>query len=608
MPLDNTDFTLSKTNYATFDALTLKQLIKDRLTQGGVFTDQNFEGSNLSAIIDVIAYSYHTLLFYLNQTSSESMFSEASLYENMNRIVKLIGYKPTGFKTALLSFNANASSTLPQGVYTIKRYSFFNINGIKYTFLKDVTFSKNTNDAEYLKSLSEDNVLFQGAIQEYTPQTAIGEDFETITVVVKDTITNKPINIENNSIGVFVKFSSAGSNSVEFNEIDSIFNASPTSFSFEKRINENGFYEIKFGNGVYGRKLSAGDVIYIYYLKSDGLAGIVSANQLNGNVLNTFATPQFNSLTNNLYSNTSILQPQDITSISFTNDSGSSQPSDMETVDEIRQNTPKALAMQNRIVTSIDIETFITKNYSNIVSSVKAVNNKTYIDNVIKYYYNLGLDRPNADSRVLLNEVNFSTAGQTNNVYVYLVPKIKTVDSNNNLFFLSQSQKSEIINNIELIKMLNMDIIPQDPVYIAVSVGVNFNGENVSSTDTDYSQLIIQKNVTSKFSNQKIIELVNNIFVDYFSKEKTNLGSLVDITQIQSQILQIPGVISVKTRKSHDGRIYEVPYINLIMYNAVYSDADIISASSNVQLPFFKYPFLLNNSILDKIIVETVNV
>ena len=58
----NTDFTLPRDAYATFDALTLKQLIKDRLKAGGVFTDQDFEGSNISAIIDVIAFSYHLLI------------------------------------------------------------------------------------------------------------------------------------------------------------------------------------------------------------------------------------------------------------------------------------------------------------------------------------------------------------------------------------------------------------------------------------------------------------------------------------------------------------------------------------------------------------------
>ena len=116
-----TEFKLARNSYATFDALTLKQLIRDRLNQGGIFTDQNFEGSNLNAIMDVVALSYHYLLFYLNSTSSESMFNETVLYENMNRLVKLIGYNPVGYKTSLLSFEATGNQNLPAGIYTIPK-------------------------------------------------------------------------------------------------------------------------------------------------------------------------------------------------------------------------------------------------------------------------------------------------------------------------------------------------------------------------------------------------------------------------------------------------------------------------------------------------------
>ena len=120
-----TDFNLSRDSYTAFDAKSLKELIQTRLNQGEVFTDQNFEGSNMSSIIDVIAYSYHLLLFYLNQTSAESMFTDTSIYENMNRIVKIIDYKPKGYQTSLLSFDMTASSQLPIDAYTIKRYSYF---------------------------------------------------------------------------------------------------------------------------------------------------------------------------------------------------------------------------------------------------------------------------------------------------------------------------------------------------------------------------------------------------------------------------------------------------------------------------------------------------
>jgi len=152
-----------------------------------------------------------------------------------------------------------------------------------------------------------------------------------------------------------------------------------------------------------------------------------------------------------------------------------------------------------------------------------------------------------------------------------------------------------------------MEIIPQDPVYTAVTIGLNFTGDIPTLQDIDDTVLVIEKSLTNKISSQKILENVNNIFVEYFNKTNSQLGLLIDITTLQTKILQITGVVGIKTRKTSNGRVFEVPFINLIIYNPVYSNIDIISTSSSIQLPYFKYPFLLNNSILNKIVVENVN-
>ena len=78
-----TEFNLPRNAYAAFDAVSMKQLIVNRLKASEKFQDIDFEGSNISALVDVIAYMYHVLMFYLNKTSTESMFSEAQLYENI---------------------------------------------------------------------------------------------------------------------------------------------------------------------------------------------------------------------------------------------------------------------------------------------------------------------------------------------------------------------------------------------------------------------------------------------------------------------------------------------------------------------------------------------
>jgi len=95
----STEFNIPKDGYLSFDALTLKQYIKDRLNETNIFTDQNYEGSYISTINEIIAYAFNTLLYYLNQTATNSEFSETTLYDAMNRIVKLLDYKPIGRQT-----------------------------------------------------------------------------------------------------------------------------------------------------------------------------------------------------------------------------------------------------------------------------------------------------------------------------------------------------------------------------------------------------------------------------------------------------------------------------------------------------------------------------
>ena len=177
-----TDFDLDSNAYAAFDATSMRDLIVQKLTDQNIFTDQIFEGSNISSMIDIIAYSYHVLLFYLNRTSNESIFSESQIYENMNRLVKLLNYKPIGYQTSTLTFSAKAKASLGTGFYTIPRYSFVEMEGTKYSFLTDVSFSKATGDAEVISTIGDENLLYQGSYIEYPVQTAIGIDFEPIVV------------------------------------------------------------------------------------------------------------------------------------------------------------------------------------------------------------------------------------------------------------------------------------------------------------------------------------------------------------------------------------------------------------------------------------------
>ena len=363
------DFNLPQDAYAAFDAVSLKSFIIDRLNENEKFTDQNFEGSNLAAIIDIIAYSYHILLFYLNNTAAESTFDQATLYENMNKIVKTIGYKPTGKKTSLASINATADSSLSTGNYTIIRNSFFLVDDIPYVFNKDYSFTIAEAKTQKIEVLDNNVVLYQGTVSEYPNYTAQGEKFETLPIVVDNILnSNDKKFIADDTLGVYVKEAGDGVY-YEYKEVQSLYIKDSNSRVYEKRLNENGHFVIKFGDGISGKRLSKGDVVSVNYILSNGLKGTISKNAINGNKLFSYDSSRWRQVFNDTYTNkdtTTYISAGNNSLLTFNNPSPSSPLTDEETVEEIKANAPRIFSAQERLVSITDYEAFIEKNFNHI--------------------------------------------------------------------------------------------------------------------------------------------------------------------------------------------------------------------------------------------------
>ena len=71
---DSTELNIKKNEYVAFDAVSLKSFIRNKLSDSGLFTDQAYEGSNLNAINNIVAYSFHTLMYYMNQTTTRNSY------------------------------------------------------------------------------------------------------------------------------------------------------------------------------------------------------------------------------------------------------------------------------------------------------------------------------------------------------------------------------------------------------------------------------------------------------------------------------------------------------------------------------------------------------
>ena len=600
---NTTQFNIPKDGYLSFDALTLKQFIKDRLNDNKVFTDQNYEGSYISTVNEIIAYTFHVLMYYLNRTSTESMFAESQIYENMNRIVKLLDYNPIGKQTSSTTFGLSATNALPAGLYTIPRYASVTNGNISYTINEDIVVSKVTNNAESFDDAVSQKLIYQGNFVEYPIYQAVGNANEVIFFAPGDNVL-----VDHFNVAVYV-YETSTAQWYPWNRVPSLYLENGFNRSYEIRLNENKRYEIKFGNDINGKQLKANDRVAIYYLQTDGSNGEVGRGSIANQGLRLFTSNTFNSILADMNARENSKYTYITSDIAnkflMTNTNDSTYYQAEEDTNAIRANTPGAFRSQYRVVTEADYENYVKTNFANLIHDVKVVNNWTYVSEQLKYYYDdIGLKDPNNVSNILYNQVNFADACNFNNVYITAVPKT-VPNTKNPTSTLSPAQKELMMTSLKNVKTLTSEVIIIDPVYIAADICLTLDGSSaVSITDADNTELLIIKDSSSRRDDNSLILDVASVFSNYFNRDSMNLGQTLDVSTLTTNILSIPGVKTFYTTRK-DKPAIQYAGLSMVAWNPVYP-TDIQLVTKNTAFSYFKYLFLNNNEFFkDKIVVAS---
>jgi hypothetical protein len=597
-----TEFNLPRNAYAAFDAVSMKQLIINRLKTSEKFQDIDFEGSNISALVDVVAYMYHVMMFYLNQTSAEASFSQAELFENINKIVSLIGYKPHGYHTPSVTLSEfNVESQIPAGSYLLPRFTSINVDGSTYVFTEDVFFEKTGSSRENIDSVINNNILYQGNVKEYPTITALGEPFELKVITIQDLINNTTI-IDNNNIFVFVR-DVYTEKWVEWKEVDTVYGQDPNARVFEKRFNENLNYELKFGNNVNGKQLNLGDQVAIYYLQSRGSSGKIGSYLLTGRTLALYNSSRWSQIYPDInISSSQQISVNQIGFISLNNQNASTDFKNFESTEEIKRNAPLMFMSQNRCVTVGDFESKISSKFANLIEDVKVVNNQLYTKEFLKYFYDIGLERPNQEERVLLNQVLFSDSCDFNNVYCFVVPKYGAILNEETPLTLPISQKQAIVESFSDTKLINQNVVVCDPIYNAFDIGMPFPEETDSELVRAETFLRIYRETGYNTSKELIKSSVLGIIEQFFNISNNKLGGILNFAQLSQDILNIPGISKIETFRNNPGNTFSVNRINFITWNPLYPDSTLESTSQNYSLKYFQFPFFYQiSNLLNKI-------
>jgi len=329
-------------NFSNVDFDQIKTSIKDYLRSNSNFTDYDFEGSNLSAIIDTLAYNTYISSYNANMVTNEVFIDSATLRENVVSLARNIGYVPRSRKAAkaLVSFTVDCTNqssvtlTLKAGIVLTTANKF---GGRNYTFAipEDITVPVlSTGFANF------DNVeVYEG--------TYINQTFTVSSRNPNQKFILPNVGIDADLIRVIVKDNELSSVRDKYQKFDSLIGVGKDSMVYFLQEIENERYEVIFGDGVFGKKVEEPNFIEVSYITSSG-------SDANGLQNFTFSGRLIDNGETSITTGISLVYT----------DLSSSGGSAIESIESVKKYAPQIYSSQNRAVTASDFEGLVPRIYA----------------------------------------------------------------------------------------------------------------------------------------------------------------------------------------------------------------------------------------------------
>ena len=328
-------------NFSNLDFAQIKTTLKEYLKANSNFTDYDFEGSNLSSIIDVLAYNTYITSYNANMITNEVFIDSATLRENVVSLARNIGYVPRSRKaaTSSISFFVDCSGVIPTpATLTLKKGPIASSEGafggqsFIFSILEDITVPVNDGIAYF-----DDIIISEGTLL-------------TSNFTYSGRNPNQKFILPNSGIdtallSVTVKGNQQSTTFTKYTTQDSLLDVKSDSKVYFLQEIENERYEIFFGDGIFGKKLEEGNFITINYITCNGdSANGVNQFQFSGKLTYTRNSQEYTVTTG----------------ISLLTTGVTAQGGEViESVDSVKKFAPRIYASQNRALTANDYETLI---------------------------------------------------------------------------------------------------------------------------------------------------------------------------------------------------------------------------------------------------------
>jgi hypothetical protein len=312
------DFNDIKNNFITY------------LSGQDTFKDYNFEGSGMQVLLDVLAYNTQYNAFYLNMVANEMFLDTAVQRSSVVSHAKTLNYTPKSAASPTATINLILTNVTANSL-TLPAYTTFlseSVNGINYKFATTTsqTISVDNGTATF------NNVQIKQGIPTSYAYTVNSTSNPSYVFQIPDN------NIDTSTLVVTVRQSSSNSYYEVYNNATDYLTLDNNSLVYFVNEALNGNYEISFGDGILGKKLSDGNIVVLSYLVTQGTAAAGANNFV---------------LTSNVFGGSSAF---------ITGLTPATQGGEKESIDSIKYQAPKSYAAQGRAVTKEDYITVIQQN------------------------------------------------------------------------------------------------------------------------------------------------------------------------------------------------------------------------------------------------------
>ncbi len=314
-----------------------KDSLKTFLKAQDRFKDYDFDGSNLSVLLDLLSYNTYQNAFYLNMVSNEMFLDSAKLRDSVISHAKELNYLPRSFRSSSATIQLVITSTdaakrsiiVPKGTSFTARVDDFTYN---FSTTENVVITNRTPSGSNFVYTSENIIIYEGNYLSDTYNVNYNSP-----LVYK--ISNKRVDLESLLVTVF---EDNGTTIHTYSRATSLFGHDLNSKVFFLQPGIGDAYEVVFGDGVVGRKPKNNSVIVIEYRICNG--------ELPNGAFKFINTARIDNESNVV-----------IETLTAATDGAVA-----EDMNSIKFNAPRAFTTQERAVTSEDYENLLKANFPEI--------------------------------------------------------------------------------------------------------------------------------------------------------------------------------------------------------------------------------------------------